>query len=290
MNKQELNRALSHIHASGDLKKEVLMMKSKSKTDFRQLAKRAAVCAAVLALLIGSVFFWPASEENYITAPGMIKVYAHGVDASGNATVESVELEEGVEFTSTVVYDPTKSYRQHFPFSFTVDKSLYPNMDITMEVSTDAGIFYKNEPYNPDSPLHLPGTPDIFQIFSQFYGQHFVVGIDKQLYWEPEGFDYAYLKEQIEGKNYDLNSAYKKHGYVNNPSFINVIIRADDYIIGYCVMAIREINENDGHPDREFSFEVLTIASFPEVNGKLQNVTLEYVEAQISYFHGERKE
>jgi hypothetical protein len=52
MNKQELNRALSHIHASGDLKKEVLMMKSKSKTDFRQLAKRAAVCAAVLALLI----------------------------------------------------------------------------------------------------------------------------------------------------------------------------------------------------------------------------------------------
>ena len=112
-----------------------------------------------------------------------------------------------------------------------------------------------------------------------------MVGIDKQLYWEPEGFDYAYLKEQIEGKNYDFNSAYKKHGYVNNPSFINVIIRADDYIIGYCVMAIREINENDGHPDREFSFELLTMVSFPEVDGKYQKVSYNYVQTQIEKIH-----
>ena len=51
MNKQELNRALSHIHASESLKEEVLAMKSKSKPNFCLIAKRAAVCAAALALL-----------------------------------------------------------------------------------------------------------------------------------------------------------------------------------------------------------------------------------------------
>ena len=74
MNKQELKRALSHIHASGDLKKEVLAMKSKSKTDVRQLAKRAAVCAAVLALLIGIAILLERSDEK---APFLtVTVYA----------------------------------------------------------------------------------------------------------------------------------------------------------------------------------------------------------------------
>lgn len=286
MHKQELNEAFSKLHASDALKKEVISMKSESKTDFRLIAKRAAVCAAVLALLIGAVLFWPISEENYITAPGLIKVYAHGVDTSGSAIVEGVELEEGVEFTSTVVYDPTKSYRRHFPFSFTVDKSLYPNMDITMEVSTDAGIFYKNDPFNPNIPM----LPAILQIFNNYYGQHFTVDIDKKLYWEPEGFDYEYMAEQIMSGNRDFDSAYKDHDYVNNPSFIDVIIRADKYIVGYCVIAIREINENDGHPDREFSFEVLTIVNFPEVDGKLQNVTLKYVQEEINRIRRQGKE
>jgi hypothetical protein len=121
MNKQELNRALAHIHASGDLKKEVLMMKSKSKTDFRQLARRLAVCAAVLALLMGTVFFWPASEENYITAPGLITVRAHEVDDTGNATIESVALNEGVVFTPEYVYRTDASYREEFPFFFQIE-------------------------------------------------------------------------------------------------------------------------------------------------------------------------
>ena len=152
-------------------------------------------------------------------------------------------------------------------------------MDITMEVSTNAGIFYKHDPFNPNSPM----LPAILQIFNQFYGQHFTVDIDKKLYWEPEGFDYEYMAEQIEKGNLDYNSAHKEHDYVDNPSFIDVTIRADEYIVGYCVIAIREINENDGHPDQEFSFEVLTIVNFPEVNGKMQKVKFSYVQDQI--FH-----
>lgn len=287
MNKQELNGALSHIHASDGLKKEVLTMKCKSTIDVRKLTHRVAVCAAALALLIGAVLFWPASEENYITAPGLIKVYAHELDESGNEIIESVALEEGVDFTSSVVYDPTKSYRQHFPFSFALDKTLYPNMDITLEVSTDAGIFYKNDSYVPKP--NIPTLTVVEAIFSNYYGQHFTVDIDKKLYWEPEGFDYAYMAEQIKNGNRDFDSAYKDYDYVNNPSFIDVIIRADNSIVGYCVIAIREINEDDGHPDREFSFELLTMVSFPEVDGHFQNVSYKYVQTQIQQIHSERE-
>ena len=109
--------------------------------------------------------------------------------------------------------------------------------------------------------------------------------IDKKLYWEPEGFDYAYMAEQIKNGNRDFDSAYKDYDYVNNPSFIDVIIRADNSIVGYCVIAIREINEDDGHPDREFSFELLTMVSFPKVDGKYQKVSYNYVQTQIEKIH-----
>ena len=76
MNKQELTGALSRIHASDDLKKEVLAMKSKSKPDFRLMAKRAALCAAALALLIGALLFADGTGEK---APFIsVIVYADG--------------------------------------------------------------------------------------------------------------------------------------------------------------------------------------------------------------------
>ena len=63
MNKQELTGALSHIHASESLKQEVLAMKSKPNPNFCLIAKRAAVCAAALALLIGTVLLADRSGE-----------------------------------------------------------------------------------------------------------------------------------------------------------------------------------------------------------------------------------
>ena len=71
MNKQELNRALSHIHASDNLKQEVLTMKSKSKPNFRLIAKRAAVCAAVLIIML-SVMLWRNLFDNVYTEQNVL--------------------------------------------------------------------------------------------------------------------------------------------------------------------------------------------------------------------------
>lgn len=113
MNKQELNRALSHIHASDCLKEEVLMMKSKSKIDFRLMAKRAAVCAAVLALLIGALLFGDGTGEK---APFIsVIVYADGDNGveiqlpDQNSAVSNVTDENGLTHYSGPIIEHDKT-------------------------------------------------------------------------------------------------------------------------------------------------------------------------------------
>lgn len=291
MHKQELHEALSQIHASGDLVKEVLSvdMENRKPASGWRIARRIAVCAAVLALLL-TWLLWPGTEESYVTGPGLLVVRAYALDEDTNTPIEEVILEEGVEFTPIVKYWPEVSYREYYPLSFSVDKDLYPDMNITIEVNTDAGIFYKNEPYDPDSPIYAPETSPVEQVLLQYDGQHFTADIDKKLYWYPLGFDYEYLRKQFEQGNLeDFSSALKSHYFSKNPSFIDVIIWADNYIIGYCVMEIRELNGVTGSRAQNFSFEVLKIVSFPDVDGRWQNVTLKYVQEQINNIHAERE-
>ena len=75
MNKQELNRALSHIHASGDLKKEVLMMKSKPAIDVWKMTHRVAVCSLLLVALVLAMAEYNAKP--YF----VISVYANETDS-----------------------------------------------------------------------------------------------------------------------------------------------------------------------------------------------------------------
>lgn len=285
MNKQELNGALSHIHASGDLKKEVLAMKSKSKTDVRQLAKRAAVCAAVLALLIGTVFLWPASEENYITAPGMIKVYAHELDESDNTIIESIVLNKGVVFTPEYIYRTDANYVSHYPIYFQLEQDGYDLSELTFDINTNSGIFYK---YNPGD-LTMVGKHPVEQWLYHNYGQHFTVSAKEKLYWRPDGFDYSYMKEQFENGNTDVMQVYKEFGFNSNPSYFDIIIRAGENIVGYCVIEVHR-SETDISPyAHRFSFEAVAVVGFPMVDGKYQKVSYNYVQTQIEKIHLEGK-
>lgn len=286
MSGERISRGLSDI---SDVLLESAMGAYERKQRHRCIWVRVLAGAAVIALLITAAL-WPPEEDGYITGPGLLTVRTYAVDENGDLVTESENLEEGVKFMPKVVYDPTTGCQGQFPFTFSVEENLYPGMDITLQISTDAGIFYKNEPYDPNSPIFLPNTPAIIQLFLQYYGQDFRVDIDKTLIWEPDGFDYVYMQEQIENGNLDYDSAHKDHDFVKNPSFIDVIVRADEYIIGYCVIEIREVNDATGNLAREFSFEVLTIISFPQVDGKWQSVTQEYVQQQIDRLHQEREQ
>ena len=286
MNKQEFNEAFSGLHASDALIRETLALNKPQKTNHRKILQRVAACAAVLALLL-TALLWP-SEENYITGPGVLVVRAYADDESSELPIEGVVLEEGVEFTPNAHYDSALSIVRHFPFTFTVDKSLYPDMAITIEVMTDAGILYTNRK-SDDAPQISPDMPAVMQLFLTYSGQHFTTDIHAKVCWEPNGFDYDHMAKEIEKGNFDFSSAYKPLNYEKVPAFIDVIIRADDYIVGYCVIEIREINGDVGYDADEFSFKVLTIVNFPKVDGKHQNVPLNYVQTQIRKIHSERE-
>lgn len=285
MNKNELRDAFSKVQASDGLMQAVLLTEDnqKPRTNSWRIARRVAGCAAVLALLIGTMFFWPV-EENYVTGPGMIKVYAHEMDDTGNEIIESVILEKGVVFTPNVRYDSSTSIVEHFPFTFVVDESLYPNMEITIEVMTDAGVLYTDRK-SVDAPTISPNMPAVMQLFLVYSGQRFITDIDTNVYWQPYGFDYDHMAKEIKKGNYDFDSAYKPFNYEKTPSFIDVIFRADDLVVGYCVIEIRETNGAVGYEAEAFSFKVLTIVSFPKVDGKLQKVSEKYVKEQIQLVH-----
>lgn len=283
MSGKTISQALGSI-TDANLESAMYVYARKRKS--RMLWRSICAAAAVLAILLTAAL-WPSAEESYVTGPGLLVVRAYALDEDANTPIEEVILEEGVKFISNGHYDPKVSLRQHFPFSFSVDNTLYSGMEITLEVTTDAGIFYNNDPLAP--PFSSSSTPDIVQTSLRYYGQHFTVDIDKKIYWEPWGFDYAYWQEQIAQGNLDHESTYKPHLFEKNPSFIDVIIRANDYIIGYCVLEIRETNGITGWEAENFCFEVLAMTSFPEIDGRWQKVTLKYVQEQINNIHAERE-
>jgi len=247
-----------------------------------RILRRIAAIAAVIAILM-TALLWP-SEENYITGPGVLVVRAHGVDDAGNATIKSDVLELGVQFLPDYVYNPQMSYRRDFPISFSLGEDMYPGMDVTLEINTNTGIFYKNIFH--DFSFNHPS--EAVQTIHNYYGQNFSINIDKTIYWQAFGFDYNYFKEQVKLGNEDFSQIYKPFTQPQNPSFIDVIIKANDLIVGYCIIEVREINGKTGSEARNFSFELVSTVSFPQVDGYWQNVTHKYVEEQINNIHKER--
>lgn len=133
------------------------------------------------------------------------------------------------------------------------------------------------------------GKPPIEQLLYRHYGQHFTVRADTALYWMPDGFDYAYMKAQYEKGNTDLLQVFKEFGYNGNPSFFDIIIRADNRIIGYCVIEVIRTPTDISPYAHKFSFEVVSLVGFPMVDGKHQNVSYEFVQNQIQIIHSERE-
>lgn len=279
MSGEQISHALGSI---SDAALESAMDVYKRKQNRRGILRLTAI-AAVIAILM-TALLWP-SEENYVTGPGVLTVYAHGVDEDGNATVETDILELGVVFGKTHTYNPAHSYIPDFPISFSVDKDAYYGMDLTLDIRTNTGIFENND-VDPLTGLHLSPAQ---QHLLFYYGQEFSVDIDKILYWRANGFDYNYLKENVAAGNEDLSQIYRPYCQPQNPSFIDIIVKANDLIVGYCIIEVRELDKQPGTLARTFSFELVSSVSFPMVGGQWQNVKYQYVEEQINNIHTERE-
>lgn len=250
MNKQELNRALSHIHASADLKKEVLAMKSKPNPNFRLIAKRAAVCAAVLALLVGAVLFWPnesRSEDGQIVAvPGMLKAYA--------CDIRDVNLDKG-ELSQYEISNENKIFIAQWnplinasnfalPLTLQLSEDYFDTAEITFKLYAEYGGFSEKPGNHKNYRKQITVTEKDFW----YFGGNTLLDA---------------MTDIGEGKNF----------------YADILVYADGILVGYGVITF-------SFQGATCYACGLTTVCYPPVEGRFQNISEEYILEQIAEYKG----
>lgn len=242
------------------------------------MAKRIAAVAAVVAILLAALL-WPASDENYVTGPGLLVVRAYAVDEDNITDANSTILKEGVELPFEYYWCPAMSVGPSgVPLKFSLSEEEYPDKSITFEIFLDGGSFLQPNPdFDWRDYINLPEwtEPDIPANFE--LSGHFTVENNEVLYWQPR----TYVKDPITNETID---SFLPDG----PSFYaDIIIRADDHIVGYAVV---EFFQYDRKPYSEggipsYSACVLVTASFPKVEGEYQNISTDYMSRLFEKIH-----
>lgn len=276
MNKQELNEAFSCVRASDDLIRETLTLDKEKKTSPWKIVRRVAACAAVLALLIGALFFWPV-EENYVTGPGVLVVRAYETDTPTLSDENSSILKEGI--TVPMEYDDNPAYSvlsksMGLPFRFSVQEDSYEDKVISFEIWLSGGDFEHIE-YMADFLDYFTGKDDTVDSYdvmrARYLGKHFTISNNKRIWWNETGHIFDEQNREVHYVGLDTDRV-----------FVDVILRADKYIIGYAVIEIVDVDGKEGFV---YHTRMLKSVSFPQVNGKYQKVSEKYVQEQIQLVH-----
>ena len=237
---------------------------------------RVVACAAVLALLLGAMFFWPV-EENYVTGPGILVVRAYETDEPELSEENSILLQEGITVPMEYTYQPNISWTEvglGLPFRFSIPEKDYENGEITFEIWLSGGDF-ENMDYLLEYSDYLPGRDDSVDEYdalkARYAGGHCTIKNNTTLWWNAFGHIFDEKKREVY--------------YVEPESdqvFVDIILRADEHIIGYAVIEILDV---DGKGGFVYHTRMLKSVSFPKVEGAYQTVSEEYVKKQFRIVH-----
>ena len=241
---------------------------------------RVAACAAVVALLIGAMAGFPldfGQDEEYVTAPGGLTIRAYALNENEITDVNSTVLTEGVELPWEYTYSPAINSIPALPINFDFPTVVYAgieNMYINLEISTTSGSFVRD-------PLHRY-DPELKQVIwdtETNLGNQITVSNNSTIYWS------VFCRE------YDADSGkYVSTGVADRIAFVDVIVRADNHIIGCAVLKIYE-----RFPAGETQYiegvhcgylvSIEKIVSFPQIDGEFQPVSRRYVEQKFEELH-----
>ncbi len=253
--------------AMGNIPDDMLMeaMEVKRATGRRWII-RAAACAAVLALLIGTMFFWPSEirteDGKIISAPGILKAYACELENVDVAQRADYALIEGDDFSRISVWHPAFGYTpaaRGIALSFLLEEDALLAHEITLEISTNLGelIGCKND-----------GYPDL--------GKKTTVKNGETVHWT----GYEILRAH-DSSNETLAQALERLG----GAYIDIIIKADGNIVGYAVVEIGALPKVD-----VLCSKLKNSVYFPKVNGEFQAITDKYVRQQIAALKNDLEE
>ena len=241
---------------------------------------RVAAIAAVLALLLTVLSFWSVGEENYVIGPGLLVVRAYATDKPELDDVSSIVLKQGIALPSEYVWRTDLSHRGYgMPLTLSISEDAYPGMEISFEILASDGCFrhfhFGFDDRLPNISLGGNGQIDektFYEVNKKgFLGNHFIV--EYTIYWH-----FANAVQDIENERFILSDRRQPFAYAD------IIIWADENIVGYATVKFLDINEENGM-SRLYSASVLEAVSFPKVDGKFQDVSRQYVEEQFDRIH-----
>lgn len=278
MKEYKMTEALNGI--SDELLLEAAQMTKKKPNRTIQILRIAAIAAAV-AVLITAVSLWPA-EENYITGPGLLVVRAYAVENGELVEENSTILEEGITLPTKYAFDNGVSLINNgTSLLFSIQNDAYDGMEIAFECILSDGAFEQDimmmfEGLSQEEKLLLLEDSYLYRM-KTYLGDHFTVKNNQRMYWVP----YTMTFDQD-------NREYETSGFfMGEQAFADIIIWADDYIVGYAVIEFygdADTISQNGHYSRYYA-RLLKTVSFPQVEGEYQNVSERYVNEQFQLIH-----
>ncbi len=212
----------------------------------RHIWIRVAACAAVLALLVGAMLFWPGetkTEDGQIVAvPGVLKVYACNLETTSEEALSEYELMEN-EFSWRAVWCATIQDAHydvpHFgrPITFRMPKDYYGTGEVTFSVSSEVKGFCKET---------VLSDAEVFYLTKQ------IDTMTKHNIWQE---------------------------YAERDFYLDIIIYVDGKIAGYGVISFY-MNGSNAYC---YAYKCATVC-FPLVDGQLQDVSEEYVWRKIDEY------
>lgn len=259
---KDIRAAFDAVRPSDELRNDILNMaeeeKPAAKRSIRPVLYRVAALAATLAIILTAAL-WPRQpDDGFVTAPGVLKVY--GYDLSTGSSIQDMETREleGEIVESLSLWFQGMSSLGGVPLKFEVDDDALGGMDITFHIKANCGEFhgdYMLDKYK-ENPEDKIGTAA-----STFLGDDFFIENGETVEW-------SYFPTR-----HDWEGAEERDGGI----FADVIIRADDHIIGYAVVRMVKV------PDTVFYAATrLACEYYPMVDGEFQEITEEYIDQQIA--------
>lgn len=215
---------------------------------------RFAAIAAALAILLTAGLWWPTGEESYVTGPGLLTVRAYALDEGAISEANSTVLEEGVELPRSYDWSVGINSVHGIPLHLSFPEDLYPDAKITFAVKVTGGEFET--------------------LRQNTLGQSFTAENNTTIVWNHLAW---FLNEHKKADDALPDVFSGDDDFDGSQAFVDIIIYADDHIVGYAVVEIYEVNGSTGVNAYIYNARVLEIVSFPMVDGEFQNITVQYV-------------
>lgn len=225
---------------------------------------RIAALAATIAIVLTAAL-WPRQEDegHTITSPGFLKVYAYDLSSG-----VSIEDQEGYDLAENLVESPSAWFNGMntyigLPLAFKLSDEVFENMVVTFDISVEHGSFWGDRStYKYDDDKDGKHTYDELDL-----GSTFTIDNGECIFWHDK-----LIEEEADALGVSLVDYLASMGNLN---FMDVIIKANDHIIGYAVIEIR-------NHKTLYTASVRDVVIYFDENNTLIEVTEEYVREEIA--------